>query len=99
MVVVIEAADKHRSVGSHRISHGDSGVLESMIHIFHHQPLLWVECQELVLGDVEERPVEIGGILGEEMTSLDMELNDVQYLIISHSRTETPTVPPCSGSG
>lgn len=78
-VVVIEPADKHRGVGSHRISHGNPGVLECMIHILHHQPLLWVERQELILGDVEEGPVEIGVILGEEMTSLYMELNDGQH--------------------
>lgn len=72
---MIEPADKHRGVRSHRIIHGNSGVLESMIHILHYKPLLRIERQKLALSNVEERPVEIGRVLGEEMASLDMKLD------------------------
>lgn len=50
-----------------------------MVHIFHHQALLRVERQELLLGDVEERPVEIGGVLGQVMASLYVKLDNVQH--------------------
>lgn len=76
---MIEPADINRSVRTYCIIHGDPGVLKRMIHIFQHQPLLRIERQKLVLGDVEERPIEIGGVFGEKMSSLYMELNNVQH--------------------
>lgn len=76
---MVESTDKHRGVGSKSVSHADSGVFKRMKHILHHQALLGIKSQELILGDVEEGPVEIGGVFSEEMPSLYMKLDPVQH--------------------
>lgn len=94
-MIVIEPADKHGGVGSHRVRHGNTSILKGMIHIFHHQALLWVERQKLVFGDVEEGTVKIGGVLGKEMTSLYVKLNNVQHSDPTTTVTMNQQHPPC----
>jgi hypothetical protein len=66
--------------------------------ILHDQPLLGIEGQQFILGDIEEGSIKIGRIFGEIMTTLYMKLDRVQHFDISPIMS-TPTVPPCSGSG
>lgn len=75
---MVESTDKHRGIGSNSVSHADSSVFKRMKHILHHQPLLRIKSQELILGDVEEGSIKVGGVFSEEMPSLYMKLDLVQ---------------------
>lgn len=33
-----------------------------MVDIFEYQPLLRIQCQELILGNIEEGAIEVGGV-------------------------------------
>jgi len=80
---VIESADEYGRVRAQGISQRNSGILKRMEDIFHDQPLLRIEGQEFILGDVEEGSIKIGWVFGEVMASLYVKLNLVQYLDIS----------------
>lgn len=71
---MVEAADKNGRIRSHGTLHGNASVFQSMINILQDQPLLRIQCQKFILGNVEERPVKESRIFSEEMPSLDMEL-------------------------
>jgi hypothetical protein len=54
-----------------------------VVYIFHDQPLLRIKSQEFILGDIEERSIEVGGVFREVVTSSDMKLGaGRQWLII-----------------
>ena len=46
-----------------------------MEDILQDQPLLWIEGQQFILGDIEKGSIKIGRVFGEEMTTLYMKLD------------------------
>jgi hypothetical protein len=71
---MIEAADKNGRIGSQGTLHGNTSVFQGVIHILQDQPLLRIQGQKFILGNVEERRVEECRIFREEMPCLDVEL-------------------------
>lgn len=59
---MVEPTDKHRRVGANSTGQWNACIFQGMINIFQYQPLLGVQCQELILGDVEEGPIEVGRV-------------------------------------
>jgi hypothetical protein len=76
-IVVVESADEHGRVRAQGISHGNTGILKGVEDILHDQPLLGIEGQQFILGDIEEGSIKIGRIFSEIMTSLYMKLDGV----------------------
>lgn len=71
---MIEAANKDRGVGAHGTGHGDASIFQSMVRVLEHQSLLWIQCQQLVLGNVEEGSVKDSRVLCEKMATLYVKL-------------------------
>lgn len=71
---MVEAADKNRGIGSKSTFQGNACIFQGVVDIFQYQPLLWIQCQELVLGDVEKGAIEVSGIFREIVSSLNMKL-------------------------
>lgn len=73
-VVMVEATDEYRGIGSHNICHWQAGILQCMVNIFQNEPLLGIQCQKLIPCDVEERAIEEGWVFGKKVSPLDMKL-------------------------
>lgn len=59
---MVESTDKDRCVGANSTGQRDACIFQGVINIFQYQPLLGVQCQELILGDIEEGPIEVGRV-------------------------------------
>lgn len=59
---MVESTDIDRCVGSNSASQWNSCILQGVVDIFQYQSLLRIQCQELILCNVEERSIEVGGV-------------------------------------
>lgn len=59
---MVESTDKNRCVGANSTGQWNSCIFQGVVDIFQYQPLLRIQCQELILGDIEEGAIEVGGV-------------------------------------
>lgn len=59
---MVESTDKNRCVGANRSSQWNACIFQGVVDIFQYQPLLRIQCQELILDDIEEGAIEVGGV-------------------------------------
>lgn len=59
---MVESTDIDRCVGSNSAGQWNPCIFQGMVDIFQYQSLLWIQCQELILRDVEEGAIEVGGV-------------------------------------
>lgn len=59
---MVESTNKNRCVRANSTGQWNASIFQGMVDIFEYQPLLRIQCQELILGNIEEGAIEVGGV-------------------------------------
>lgn len=59
---MVEPTDIDRCVGANSAGQWNACIFQGVVDIFQDQSLLWIQCQELILRNVEEGAIEVGRI-------------------------------------
>jgi hypothetical protein len=59
---MVESTDINRCVGANSAGQWNACIFQGVVDILQYQSLLRIQCQELVLCNVEEGAIEVGGV-------------------------------------